>query len=126
MGARRVVITGMGVVTPYGFELNNFWNALVEGKSAISNITKFNTEQFAVKIAGEVKDLPVDQFIDAKELKRMDPFIHYGIIAAELAIKDSGLTFTDAMKERTGVFAASGIGGLITIQENNQKLLFLR
>ncbi|HOW16915.1 MAG TPA: beta-ketoacyl-ACP synthase II [bacterium] len=123
MGTRRVVITGMGVVTPYGTDMNNFWNSLVEGKSAISNITKFNTEQYAVKIAGEVKDLPVEQYIDAKEQKRMDAFIHYGIIAAELALKDAGITFTDQMKERTGVFAASGIGGLITIQENNQKLL---
>ncbi len=123
MGTRRVVITGMGVVTPYGIDMNNFWNSLVEGKSAISNITKFNTEQYAVKIAGEVKDLPVEQYIDAKEMKRMDAFIHYGIIAAELALKDAGITFTDQMKERTGVFAASGIGGLITIQENNQKLL---
>lgn len=123
MSTRRVVITGMGVVTPYGTDLNNFWNSLVEGKSAISNITKFNAEQYAVKIAGEVKDLPVEQYIDAKEMKRMDPFIHYGIIAAELALRDSGITFTDEMKQRTGVFAASGIGGLITIQENNQKLL---
>lgn len=123
MGTRRVVITGMGVVTPYGTDMNNFWNSLVEGKSAISNISKFNTEQYAVKIAGEVKNLPIEQYIDAKEMKRMDAFIHYGIIAAELALKDAGITFTDQMKERTGVFAASGIGGLITIQENNQKLL---
>ncbi len=123
MSARRVVITGMGVVTPYGIDLNNFWNSLVEGKSAISYITKFNTEQFPVKIGGEVRDLPMDQFIDAKEQKRMDPFIHFGVIAAELALKDAGIVFTDEMKQRTGVFAASGIGGLITIQENHKKFL---
>ena len=123
MNTRRVVITGMGVVTPYGIDLNNFWNSLVEGKSAISYITKFNTEQFPVKIGGEVRNLPMDQFIDAKEQKRMDPFIHFGVIAAELAIKDSGIVFTDEMKQRTGVFAASGIGGLITIQENHKKFL---
>jgi len=123
MNSKRVVITGMGVVTPYGLNLDNFWNSIVEGKSAISNITKFDTTEYPVKIAGEVKNLNVDEFIDQKEQKKMDPFMHYGVIAADLAIKDSGLVFDDNMKKRTGVFAASGIGGLITIQDNHQKLL---
>jgi len=123
MSSRRVVITGMGVVTPYGIELNHFWNSIVEGKSAISNITKFDVTDYAVKIAGQITGLNIDEYIEAKEQKKMDPFIHYGIVAASLAIKDSGLTFDDKMKERTGVFASSGIGGLLTIQDNHQKLL---
>ncbi|MEI6080224.1 MAG: beta-ketoacyl-ACP synthase II, partial [bacterium] len=121
--AKRVVITGMGVVTPYGISLDNFWNSIVEGKSAISNITKFDTTDYAVKIAGEITNLNVDDFIDHKEQNKMDPFMHYGVIAADLAIKDSGLVFDDNMKKRTGVFASSGIGGLVTIQENHKKLL---
>jgi 3-oxoacyl-[acyl-carrier-protein] synthase II len=123
MSSKRVVITGMGVVTPYGIELNHFWNSIVEGKSAISNITKFDATDYAVKIAGQVTGLNLDEYIDPKEQKKMDPFIHYGIVAASLAIKDSGLTFDEKMKERTGVFASSGIGGLLTIQDNHQKLL---
>ncbi|MEI6092930.1 MAG: beta-ketoacyl-ACP synthase II [bacterium] len=123
MSSKRVVITGMGVVTPYGINLDNFWNSIVEGKSAISNITKFDTTDYAVKIAGEITNLNVDEFIDQKDQKKMDPFMHYGVIAADLAIKDSGITFDDSMKKRTGVFASSGIGGLITIQENHQKLM---
>ena len=123
MSSRRVVITGMGVVTPYGIELNHFWNSIVEGKSAISNITKFDTTDYAVKIAGQVTDLNLDDYIDPKDQKKMDPFIHFGMVAAALAIKDSGLTFDEKMNERTGVYASSGIGGLITIQENHQKLL---
>jgi 3-oxoacyl-[acyl-carrier-protein] synthase II len=123
MSARRVVITGMGVVSPYGINLDNFWNSIVEGKSAISNITRFDVTDYAVKIAGQINNLNLDDFIDQKEQRKMDPFIHYGVIAADLAIKDSGLTFDDSMKKRTGVFAASGIGGLTTIQENYQKVL---
>ena len=121
---RRIVITGMGVVTPYGTNLDNFWNSIVEGKSAISTITKFDPTDYAVKIAGQIPAIEdIDQFIDAKERKKMDPFMHYGVVAAGLAIKDSGIVFTDEMKERTGVFAASGIGGLITIQENYRRLM---
>ncbi len=120
---RRVVITGMGVVTPYGTELNHFWNSIVEGKSAISNITKFDVTDYAVKIAGQMPEMNLDEYIEPKEQKKMDPFIHYGIVAATLAIKDSGLTFDEKMKDRCGVFAASGIGGLLTIQDNHQKLV---
>ena len=123
MSSKRVVITGMGVVTPYGIELNHFWNSIVEGKSAISNITKFDVTDYAVKIAGQVTGLNLDEYIDPKEQKKMDPFIHFGMVAAALAIKDSGLTFDEKMNERTGVFASSGIGGLLTIQDNHQKLL---
>jgi 3-oxoacyl-[acyl-carrier-protein] synthase II len=121
---RRVVITGMGVVTPYGMNLDNFWNSIVEGKSAISTITRFDPTDYAVKIAGQVPAIEnLDEFIDPKEQKKMDLFIHYGVVAATLAIRDSGLSFTDQMKERTGVFASSGIGGLVTIQENHRRLM---
>lgn len=123
MSSRRVVITGMGVVTPYGIELNHFWNSIVEGKSAISNITKFDVTDYAVKIAGQMPEMNLDEYIDPKEQKKMDPFIHYGMVAATLAIKDSGLVFDEKMKDRCGVFAASGIGGLLTIQDNHQRLV---
>jgi len=123
MSSRRVVITGMGVVTPYGIELNHFWNSIVEGKSAISHITKFDVTDYAVKIAGQMPEMNLDEYIDPKDQKKMDPFIHYGMVAATLAIKDSGLTFDEKMKDRCGVFAASGIGGLLTIQDNHQKLV---
>lgn len=121
--SKRVVITGIGVVTPYGNDLENFWQSIINGKSAISNITKFDASNFSVRIAGEVKEFDHSSFIEPKDARKMDDFVKYGIVASTLAIRDSGINFTDEMKENCGVFAASGIGGLITIQENNRKLI---
>jgi len=124
MTAKRVVITGIGAVTPYGLGIDSLWNSLVEGRSAISTIQNFNTQDYAVKIAGEIKEDYSEQFFTPKEVKKLDRFVQFGMIAVELALKDSGLDYSDEyVMDNTGIFASSGIGGLITIQENHQTLL---
>ena len=126
---KRVVVTGLGALTPFGMGVDLSWNSIVEGKSAITNITKFDTENFSVKVAGEViKGTELGQFnpdtvMEPKEQRRVDDFILFGIAAAEEAIKDAGWTPEDATeKARTGVIIGSGIGGLKTIDDNAQIL----
>lgn len=126
---KRVVVTGLGALTPFGMGVDLSWNSIVEGKSAITNITKFDTENFSVKVAGEViKGTEPGQFnpdtvMEPKEQRRIDDFILFGIAAAEEAIKDAGWTPEDATeKARTGVIIGSGIGGLKTIDDNAQIL----
>lgn len=126
---KRVVVTGLGALTPFGMGVDLSWNSIVEGKSAITNITKFDTENFSVKVAGEViKGTEPGQFnpdtvMEPKEQRRVDDFILFGIAAAEEAIKDAGWTPEDATeKARTGVIIGSGIGGLKTIDDNAQIL----
>jgi len=123
MRNRRVAVTGVGAITPIGNDAPSFWDALIHGKSGISHITKFDTEQFEVKIAAEVKGFEVSQFIDFKEARRMDPFTHYGLIAADEAIKDAGLNFDKEDPSKTGVIISSGIGGM-NIYQNEQRKLF--
>lgn len=123
---RRVVITGLGALTPFGMGVDRTWNSLIEGKSAITNITKFDTENFAVKVAGEVikgtepGQFNPDLYMEPKEQKRVDDFILFGIAAAVDAVKDAGWTPEDEHeRNRTGVVIGSGIGGLQTIYENS-------
>jgi 3-oxoacyl-[acyl-carrier-protein] synthase II len=123
MEGRRVVITGVGAITPYGVGVQALWNALLEGKSAISHIKSFDTTNYSVKIAGEVQPFNLDEYIDPKEQRRMDRFTHLGMVAADLALKDSGIELNDHVKARTGVFASSGIGGLLTLQNTHSTLL---
>lgn len=122
---RRVVITGIGTFTPYGDNTNVLWDSVINGKSAISNIENFDASEFAVKIAGEIKDHSLmDKYITPKEQKKMDMFLRYGIVASEIAIADSGLKFdTEEIKLRTGAFGSSGIGGLLSLQENHAKFM---
>jgi 3-oxoacyl-[acyl-carrier-protein] synthase II len=126
---RRVVVTGLGALTPFGMGVDTTWKSLIAGKSGISNITKFDTENFAVKVAGQVikgtepGQFNPDEYMEPKEQKRVDDFILFGIAAAEEAVKDAGWTPDDkAEQARTGVIIGSGIGGLQTIHENAQTL----
>ncbi|MGL5353623.1 MAG: beta-ketoacyl-ACP synthase II, partial [Clostridium sp.] len=121
--SRRVVITGMGAVTPIGNNVESFWNNSKEGKLGIDFIKSINTDNLEVKIAGELKDLDTESVIGKKEVKRLDKFSQYALIAADEAIKNSGLDLDKINKERFGVFVGSGIGGFIT-QENGFKTLF--
>jgi 3-oxoacyl-[acyl-carrier-protein] synthase II len=123
MEGRRVVITGLGAITPYGIGVQSLWNSLLEGKSAISSIKSFDTTNYSVKIAGEIPEFNLDEYIEPKEQKRMDRFIHLGMVAADLALKDSGIELTDSIRARTGVFASSGIGGLLTLQDTHKTLM---
>ncbi len=119
MQKRRIVVTGLGVVSPVGIGVETSWSNLVAGKSGITRISKFDPSNFASQIAGEVKDFDVSQYLPAKEARRMDVFIQYGLAAAIEAVKDSGIVATEENAERIGVSIGSGIGGLRLIEETN-------
>jgi 3-oxoacyl-[acyl-carrier-protein] synthase II len=119
MQKRRVVVTGLGVVSPVGIGIEKAWRNLVAGKSGITRISKFDPSNFASQIAGEVKDFDVLQYLSAKDARRMDVFIQYGLAAGIEAVKDSGLVVTEENAERIGVSIGSGIGGLRLIEETN-------
>ena len=118
-GQRRVVVTGLGLVSPVGNTVGAAWENLLAGRSGIATITKFDHSGLGVHFAGEVKGFNVEDYISAKEARHMDTFIHYGIAAGTQAFKDSGLTVTDANSERIGVLVGSGIGGLPMIEETH-------
>jgi 3-oxoacyl-[acyl-carrier-protein] synthase II len=120
---RRVVITGIGVVSPIGSDVKTFWENAISGKSGIRRITKFNPEGFPVQIAGEVKDFNPEKYFDKKEIRRTDPFIQFAIAASVQAVEDSGLLDSKFDPERVGVLIGSGIGGLTTIETQYQILI---
>ena len=113
---KRVVVTGLGVVSPVGSTLDTFWAAIQAGQSGIGPITYFDASAFDTKFAGQVKGLNLDEFIPKKEQRRMDPFCHYGVAAAKMAVADSGLDMSKEDPTRIGVIAASGVGGLQILQ----------
>lgn len=113
---RRVVVTGLGVVSPVGSTLDSFWEAILAGESGIGPITYFDTTAFDTKFAGQVKGFNLEDFIPKKEARRMDPFCHYGVAAARMAVADSGLDMSRENPHRVGVVAASGVGGLQVMQ----------
>lgn len=119
MEKRRVVITGLGVFTALGDDVDTFYNNLLEGKSGISEIESFDTSEFAVKIAGEIKNYDPLQYFERNEVKRLDKFTQFAMIAAKSAVEDSGIEFTDIDKDRCGVITGCGIGGLKTCQNNH-------
>ncbi|MCB0746709.1 MAG: beta-ketoacyl-ACP synthase II [Ignavibacteriae bacterium] len=123
MNRRRVVITGMGALTPIGNNLEDFWSGLLSGKSGAAPITKFDTTDFATKFACELKNYDASNFIDIKALKRMDPFTHYALTTAEMAMNDSGLNLEEIDLERFGVIYGSGIGGMDTFEAQHTALL---
>lgn len=114
---KRVVITGMGVVSPLGCELDKFWARLIGGQSGVGPIHRFDAGEFTTRIAGEVMEFDVDAFIPKKQQRRMDPFSHYGVAAAQLAVTDSGLNLEDEDPWRMGVIVGTGIGGLNVVQK---------
>ena len=120
---RRVVITGMGVVSPLGCGNTQNWDALVNGRSGIGPITRFDASAMPVRIAGEVKDFNPEDFIDKKEIKKMDLFIQYALGAAQFAMEDSGLAITEENAERVGVLVGAGLGGLPTIEKYHNAFL---
>lgn len=123
MEKRRVVITGLGVVSPLGCDLNVFWQRLLAGTSGIRRITKFDASAMATQIAGEVIEFEIDKFIPKKEQRRMDPFCHYAVAAAKLAVQDSGIQFAAEDATRAGCMIGSGVGGLITMEDQHSVLL---
>jgi 3-oxoacyl-[acyl-carrier-protein] synthase II len=121
--SRRVVITGIGLVSPVAIGTEANWQALVEGRSGVARITKFDPTAFPVQIAAEVKGFDPLQFVEKKDVKKLDVFIQYAIAASQFAMDDSGLTIGPGNATRVGVFIASGIGGFATIEREHSKLL---
>jgi 3-oxoacyl-[acyl-carrier-protein] synthase II len=119
MNKRRVVVTGLGVVSPVGIGVKAAWDNIIAGRSGIAQITKFDASAFTTTIAGEVKDFNVEDFIPAKDARRMDTFIQYGLAAAIEAVKDSGIVATEENAERIGVSIGSGIGGMQNIEDTD-------
>ncbi len=123
MAKRRVVVTGLGIISPVGIGVAQAWRNIVEGKSGITRITHFDPSAFACQVAGEVKGFDVTQYLPAKDARRMDRFIHFGLVAGMEAFKDSGLEVTEKNAERIGVCIGSGIGGLPLIEDTHNDYL---
>ena len=123
MSKRRVVITGLGIISPIGNSIQEVWESLAAGKSGITPITQIDVEQFSVRFGGSIYDFDITEHISRKEARRMDSFIHYGIVAATQAIKDSGFEVTEENAGRIGVSIGSGIGGITGIEEGYKAYL---
>ena len=123
MTRRRVVITGLGIVSPLGLGAKDNWDALIQGRSGIGPITRFDTSAFACRIAGEVRHFNPEDWVPKKDVKKMDLFIHYAMAASEMALKDAAFTVSPAEAERVGVYIGSGIGGLPSIERQHTALL---
>jgi 3-oxoacyl-[acyl-carrier-protein] synthase II len=123
MSKRRVVITGLGLISPVGNDVETGWSNLVAGRSGIGEITRFDTSTFPTRIAGEVKGFDVTDWMPAKEARHFDTFIHYGVAASLQAFRDSGIEVTEENAERIGVFVGSGIGGLPLIEDTHAELV---
>ena len=121
MSKRRVVITGLGIVSPVGSTVDTAWQNVVEGKSGIGPITRFDVSAWPVRFHGPVAGFEAEKYLSPKELRKMDPFMHYGYGAAADALKDSGIDVTPANAHRIGITMGAGIGGLDTIEENYRK-----
>jgi 3-oxoacyl-[acyl-carrier-protein] synthase II len=126
LSKRRVVVTGLGMITPLGNTVEGSWSAALAGRSGIGPITRFDTTGFPCTIAGSIRDFDVSKYMPAKEARRMDLFMQFGVAAGVQAIADSGLEITDGNRARTGLVFGAGIGGLATIEENYAKYLETR
>ncbi|MET3930893.1 3-oxoacyl-[acyl-carrier-protein] synthase II [Lysobacter sp. OAE881] len=118
---RRVVVTGLGAVSPLGNDVASTWDGIVNGRSGIGPITHFDATNFTTRIAGEVRDFDITQWVNPKDAKKMEEFIHYGVAASLMAMKDADLTVDDSNAERIGALIGSGIGGLLGIEEQTVK-----
>ncbi|ARG97486.1 beta-ketoacyl-ACP synthase II [Legionella micdadei] len=123
MTKRRVVVTGMGMVTPVGLNVEQTWQNILAGKSGVGMVEDFDTTEYPTKIWAKVKNFNVEDYVPLKEARKMDPFTQYGMAAADEAIADSGLVIDDRLSCRAGVAVGAGIGGILTITNNQDKLI---
>jgi 3-oxoacyl-[acyl-carrier-protein] synthase II len=123
LAKRRVVITGLGIVSPVGSSIESAWDNVINGRSGIGPVTRFDVSAFPVRFGGAVQGFTAEDYLTPKDLRKMDPFMHYGFASAAQALKDSGLTVTEENSPRIGVAMGAGIGGLHTIEENYEKYL---
>jgi 3-oxoacyl-[acyl-carrier-protein] synthase II len=120
---RRVVVTGLGLISPLGIGTEATWEGLVSGRSGVGKISRFDTSDFSVTIAAEVKGFDGAQWLESKDLKKFDLFVHYAVAATDMALRQSGLEISDSNADRVGVVIGSGIGGFPMIERNNKNLL---
>jgi 3-oxoacyl-[acyl-carrier-protein] synthase II len=123
LSKRRVVVTGLGVVSPVGTGVDKAWENILAGRSGIGTITRFDVSRFNAHIGGAITDFNADDFLTPKDARKMDPFIHYGVAAGDMAIKDSGCEINESNAHRYGVAMGAGIGGISTIEDNYRKFL---
>lgn len=123
MSKRRVVVTGMGMVSPLGNTVDSTWKNILAGKSGIAPLTHFDTTDFTVRFGGSIRDFDVTEYISKKDARKMDPFIHYGMAAGIQAVQDSGIEINDSNAHRIGVAVGSGIGGLPGIEKGTQQIM---
>lgn len=123
MSKRRVVVTGMGLITPLGIGVEKSWDNLLLGKSGVRKITHFDASSFPTQIAGEVEDFNPEDYIEPKEIKKMDRFIHFGVAASIMAVRDSGLSIEEGNAGRIGVYVGAGMGGLPAIEHYHKVML---
>ncbi|WP_152446450.1 beta-ketoacyl-ACP synthase II [Bacillus sp. THAF10] len=123
MPKKRVVVTGMGAITPIGLNVNEAWQNAINGVSGITNLTRVDSEKFPAKVAAEIKDFNAEEFMDKKEARKMDRFTQYAIAASFMAVKDANLEITDEIAPRVGVWVGSGIGGMETFEQQYRTFL---
>jgi 3-oxoacyl-[acyl-carrier-protein] synthase II len=123
LSKRRVVITGLGIVSPVGNDISSAWGSIVAGRSGIGLVTRFDTSSFPTHFGGEIRDLDLAPYMSSKDARRMDAFMQYGVVAGMQAMRDSGLIVTEANSERIGVLMGSGMGGLESIEQTYDKYL---
>lgn len=123
MSKRRVVVVGLGVVSPVGNDVKSAWASIVAGRSGIATVTRFDTSNFPVHFGGEIRDLELAAYMSAKDARRMDAFMQYGVVAGTQAMRDSGLVITEQNSDRVGVLMGSGMGGLESIEQTYEKYL---
>ncbi|QTC42109.1 beta-ketoacyl-ACP synthase II [Bacillus sp. V3] len=116
MSEKRVVITGLGAVTPLGNDVQSTWNGILEGKTGIGPLTRLNADDYPAKVAAELKDFDIEQYVERKEARKMDRFTHYAVAASMMAVKDANLEINDENAHRVGVWIGSGIGGMETFE----------
>jgi len=123
LSKRRVVVTGLGLLSPVGCTVSSAWEAILAGRSGIGPITQFDASSFPVRFIGGLRDFDIGQYLSPKDARRMDPFMQYGVAAGMQAIADSGIQFGEENRERAGLVFGAGIGGLSTIEENSARYL---
>ncbi len=123
MSKRRVVVTGLGIVSPVGNDVASAWDSILAGRSGIAAVTRFDTSSFPTHFGGEIRQLDLEPYMSAKDARRMDAFMQYGVVAGMQAMRDSGLVVTEANSDRIGVLMGSGMGGLESIEQTYDKYL---
>ena len=123
MNKKRVVVTGLGAITPLGNDIETFWNGIKEGKSGISQLTRVNKDEFPVSVSAEVKDFEATDYMEKKDARKMDLFTQYAIAASSMALKDSGLNITEDNANRVGVWIGCGIGGMDTYEQQLRRFI---